>query len=242
MADNKFKHALEYAFNQEINEMPSRYELESRYSFSENFEIKMEKLIKEMKKKYFNLFGLSVSRYNVCFVLMALAALIVFILKYKNIVSYSDARFILAITELLLLAIFGINIKKGDYTMPQTLQTGFADYEKDESTADELEFPIPVPPENYEKTNEYRTTTNHTVEYTDTMGRVINYTRIDIHSGILPKIETSDKVTALKVGQWEAIWFIKDNLTNLVWADNRYRYQLTGSCSIENLIKMAESI
>ncbi len=242
MADNKFKRALDYAFNQEMNEMPPQYELESRYSFSENFENRMEKLISEMKKKYFNILGLSVSRYAVCFVLMALVAIIVIILRYKNIVNYSDARFIFAISELLLLGIFGINTGKTSHNMTRTLRTGFADYEETEGNADELEFSIPVPPENYEKTSEYRTTTDHTVEYTDTLGRVINYIRIDIRSGTLPKIETPDKVTALKVDQWEAIWFVKDGLTNLIWADKKYRYQLTGNCSIEKLIKMAESI
>ncbi len=241
MADSKFKRALDYSFNREMNEIPSRQELESRYSFSESFENRMEKLINEMKKKYFNIFGLPVSRYAVCFVLMALVAIVVIILRYKNLVSYSDARFIFTISELLLLAIFGINTRKISYNMTRTLQTGFVDYEEAEDTADELEFPIPEPPESYEKTSEYRTT-NHTVEYKDTVGRVINYIRIDIRSGMLPKIETPDKVNAIKVGQREAVWFIKDGLTSLIWADKKYRYQLTGSCNIEKLIKMAESI
>ena len=49
MADSKFRRALNYSFQQEMNEIPSQYELERKYVFSQDFEEKMKKTVQENK-------------------------------------------------------------------------------------------------------------------------------------------------------------------------------------------------
>ena len=241
MADSKLKRAVDYAFKHSIADMPSQWELENRYSFSARFEEKMAQLIKSVNKKYFTLFGFTFPRYTIGLLFTVAAGVTVGVMRYRDIIDYNQSRLIFAMAELILITVFGISAKKISYNMTRTLQTGFADYEEAEQE-DDLEFNAPLPPENYEKTSEYRTTSSHTMEFTDAAGRIIYYNRIDIRTGVLNKIDSPDNINTTKIGEWHAIWFEKDGLTNLVWADDKYRYQLKGNCSIDKLTQMAESL
>ncbi|MBR4036887.1 MAG: hypothetical protein IKJ05_09225, partial [Oscillospiraceae bacterium] len=205
MADSKLKRALIYAFNQNIDDMPPIQELEHRYSFSERFEEKMELLIHSVNKKYYCIFGFTFPKYILGLIFTMAVAISIAMLKYRDIIDYSQARFLFAVAELILLTVFGISTKKISYNMTRTLQTGFKDYDETEQE-DDLKFPVPVPPENYTKTNEYRTSSSHNMEFTDTIGRIIYYNRIDIRTGVLNKIDSPDEVKTIRVGQWHAVW------------------------------------
>lgn len=241
MAENKLKRAFEYAFMLEMDEIPAPQELETIYSFSDEFESKMAKLTEKVKKQYFTVLGFPFSKYAIGISLMFLSALAVFLLKYKNIIDRSTSRLIFTAVEFFILSVFGVSLRRVNHDMTRTARTGFTEYEEP-AAAEELEFPLPVPPEDYRKTNEYRTTTTHTAEYTDVAGRKISYSRIDIRTGVLTKIDTPSSLNTTRVGQLEAVWFIKDGQTNLIWADKRYRYQLTGMCDIKTLTEMAQTI
>lgn len=241
MADSKFKRALNYSFQQEMDEIPPQYELEKKYVFSQDFEEKMKKLIKSVNKKYVYAFGLVLPRYAIGILMIVIAGSVVLMLRSRNILDRSTARLVFSIAELLVLLMFGVSLKSAGSKMTTSIQTGFSDTDE-ETHATELEFNIPVSPVNYSKSNEYRTTTLHTVEYKDAVGRVIYYERIPINGGVLTKIDTPDNINSCKVHQWEAIWFEKNSQTHLVWADSLYRYILKGDCETGTLIKMAESL
>ncbi len=241
MADSKFRQALDYSFRQEMDEIPPQYELERKYIFSVDFEEKMKKLINSVNQKYVYAFGLVLPRYAIGILLIIITGIAVLTMRSRNILDRSTARLVFSVAELLIVLVFGVSLKSTGTKMATTLQTGFSDSEQDTS-APELEFIIPVSPLSYSKSNEYRTTTLHTVEYKDAVGRVIYYERIPINGGVLTKIDTPEQVNSCKVHQWEAIWFEKDSWTNLVWADTFYRYTLKGVCDVDMLMKMAESL
>lgn len=241
MADSKFKRALNYSFQQEMDEIPPQYELERKYVFSHEFEEKMKKLIKDVNKKYVYAFGLVLPRYTVGILLLVIAMAAILAMRSKNILDRSTARLFFSVAELIIVLIFGVSIKSAGTELTKTPQSAFSGSEED-NTAPELEFEIPVSPLSYSKSNEYRTTTLHTVEYKDAVGRIIYYERISINGGFLPKIDTPENINSCRVHRWEAIWFEKDGQTNLVWADSFYRYTLKGMCNIDMLMEMAESL
>lgn len=242
MADSKFRRALNYSFLQEIDEAPSQYELERKYVFSQDFEEKMKKLIKDVNRKYFVVAGFVLPKYTIGVVVMIAVAVAVLTMRYKNIIDRSTARFIFSLSEITILAIFGVSTRQVGHNMTRTMQTGFTDFEDEAQQQYELEFPVPVSPLNYSKSGEYRTTTLHTIQYKDIAGRLIDYERVNISDGVLTKIDTPEQINSCKVHHCEAIWFEKGNEIILVWADDFYRYILKGVCDIDVLIKMAESI
>ena len=241
MADSKFKRALNYSFQQEMDEIPPQYELERKYVFSHEFEEKMRKLIKDVNKKYVYAFGLVLPRYTVGVLLLIIAMAAVLAMRNRNMLDRPTARLLFSVAELIIVLIFGVSIKSAGTELTRTPQSAFSGSEED-NTAPELEFEIPVSPLSYSKSNEYRTTTLHTVEYRDAVGRVIYYERISINGGLLTKIDTPEHINSCRVHRWEAIWFEKDGQTNLVWADSFYRYTLKGMCNIDMLMEMAESL
>lgn len=243
MGKNKLKTALETVYMQEMGSIPSDIILEKEYSFSAAFKARMEDIIKQVNRDYITVFGIAAPRTSVVLFLAAFILLPVGWLYYKGMIDRSAARLSVAVAEFFLLAAFGTNMRKETRNFTRGYKTAFTDSDDDGETPPELEFSIPAAPEGYTKTEEYRTTVNHMVEYKDILGRTINFNRIDIHHGVLTKIDTAGSVTTkMDIKGAEAVCFVKDGLTNLVWADKNYRYHLKGDCTAEMLKEMAESI
>ena len=242
MKNNLLKSALETVYMQEMDSIPPQQILESEYSFSAAFKAKMEDMIKQANRDYITVFGIAAPRNRLVLALAALILLPVGWLYYKGIIDRSAARLSVAVAEFFLLAAFGTNMRRETRRFTGGYSTAFADGEENPQ-GQELEFSLPVPPEGYTKTNEYRTTVSHMIEYKDALGRIILYTRVNIEQGVLTRIDTDNAdVSRISINGNDAALFVKDGQTNLVWADKFYRYHLKGSCTKEMLTEMADSI
>ncbi len=243
MKKSKLKSALQMVYMQEADSYPSECELEKQYSFSVAFKIKMEELAEQTNKQYITLLGRAIPRTTLVLVLAATIIIPVGRLYCTGAVHRSTARLIFGVAEIILLCAFGTNVRNTSRSFTRSYKTAFTDSDEEDELPQQLDFALPVPPVGYEKTSEYRTTVTHTAEYTDSLGRTISYSRIDIKQGMLTKIDTAGvQLTQLEIKGTEAVYFIKDGMTNIVWADRHYRYHIKGSCSPDKLIKMAETI
>lgn len=243
MKNSKLKSALKEVYIQEINSFPPEYELAKQYSFSAAFKVKVEELAQRTNRQYITLLGWAVPRTVLVLILAAVIVIPVGWLYYTGIVNLSTARLIFGMSEIALLYAFGTNVRNASRSFTRSYKTAFTDGSQEEEQPPPLDFALPVPPDGYVKTNEYRSTVSHTAEFTDSLGRKINYSRININQGVLTKIDTAGiQLTKLEINGNEAAVFVKDGATNLVWADRYYRYHITGTCSPDKLIKMAETL
>ncbi len=257
MSENKLKKALNYVINQEINQYPDDSTLAQKYSFSQHFESGIDSLIKWVKDKYIIIGGKAISR-NIAAVLLSCIALCFFLFLYiSDTISLSTTRLLFSVFELFLLFIFGSNLRGSARYMTGSYKTAFIDTDEEKSydgllfdlqypltgPVKDMEYIIPKPPVQYKKTKEYRTVTEHTVEFSDGLGRTINYACYEIYAGVLNRIKPENaQINKITINNMEGTSFTKNGIVHIVWADKHYLYHLYGNCKQQLLIDMAENM
>lgn len=256
MYKNKLKTALQQAVMMEMESLPDESILAGKYSFSTNFQRRIDRLIKETDDKYITVFDRSIDKKRIVYAILATGLLFTAVFYRNGALNYRQIRYVIIIMEMILLGMFGTTVKKISTDITRSYKTAFVDGEENED--EELDLPVmwpvtrpvhtmkyllPQVPAGYVKKQEYRDVTSHTAEFSDGLGRKISYSRYELYNGVLKRIKSKDApLTKLTVNGCNAVSFVLEGQANLVWVDKHYLYHLCGDCKTELLTEMAESM
>lgn len=207
-------------YNKELCEsLPTDEELKD-ITFSENFENKMQKLIRAQKKSYFYLI---------------------------NTVGKRVAVIILAIMISLTATTFGVKairesvIKFITETFEKFTAVSVENEEADAQDDIVKNLPLYIP-EGYMLSNEMDIGVLYQVTYTNQDGDSIDYIQ-KINFGTIYNVDTEDiEYERINIKSFEGIKYNKNRINKVVFADATYMYDISGQVSFDELIKIAESI
>lgn len=217
--DEKLIMAFEIYNKNLCESLPTEQELE-HITFSDAFEIKMQKLISMQKKSYFYLI---------------------------NTVGKRVAIIVAAIIICLTATTFGVKAIRE--TVIEFITETFDKFTKVTVETEELdeqpELVKTVPtyiPAGYVKERETDTGAMYRVVYKNNEDNLISYNQV-FGSGTVHNVDTEGaKCIEIKINNFEGIKYVKNGVNTVVFADNAYMYTIHGRISFEELIKMAESI
>lgn len=217
--DKKLVMAFEL-YNKKLSDsLPTDEELKD-ITFSENFENKMQKLIRAQKKSYFYLI---------------------------NTVGKRVAVIILAIMISLTATTFGVKairesvIKFITETFEKFTAVSVENEEADAQDDIVKNLPLYIP-EGYMLSNEMDIGVLYQVTYTNQDGNSIDYIQ-KINFGTIYNVDTEDiEYERINIKSFEGIKYNKNRINKVVFADATYMYDISGQVSFDELIKIAESI
>lgn len=217
--DEKLIMAFEL-YNQKLcDSLPSDEELED-ITFSEVFEKKMKKLIREQKKSYFYLI---------------------------NTVGKKVAIIVLAIMISLTATTFGVKAIRESVIkfITETFEKFTAVSVENEEVDTQYDIVKTAPqyiPEGYTLESEMEAGGVYRIIYRNIDNVSINYIQ-KINFGTIYNVDTEDiEYERINIKSFEGIKYNKNGINTVVFADGTYMYDLSGQISFDELIKMAESI
>ncbi len=223
---NMYKHPkLREAFDIYVREqnalLPSDEELVG-IAFSDEFETRMEKLIRRQKHGYYVLFGTMARR---------VATVVIALILSMTVVTFSVealrepvVRFFTEVFETFTRVIF----------MDDTFEPAPVEMEK--------KVPSYIP-EGYVVESEVYTEIVYRVTYINTETRDRIYYRQEINNGKTFEMDTEGSgYHIVTLGQSEGVINENKGKITLLFTDRQYSYSLYGTVSQEELIKIAESI
>lgn len=216
--DNKLKAAFELYNQRMIESLPTDEEL-LKISFSETFERKMKKLLSLQKKAYYKLINTVGKR--VAIIVLAL------------IISFTATTFsVKALREAV------IEFITETYEKFTKVSTNMA-----ESTQNSFEKVAPqYVPDGYIVQEEQEFLSSYQVTYINDENNTIDYDQT-INSGTTYNTDTENiSYEEININSLEGIAYVKNGFSTVIFADETYFYTLVGEISIDEIIKMAESI
>ena len=217
--DEKLVMAFEL-YNKKLSEsLPTDEELKD-ITFSENFENKMQKLIRAQKKSYF---------------------------YFINTVGKRAAVIILAIMISLTATTFGVKAIRESVIkfITETFEKFTAvsvENEEAEAQDDIVKTAPQYIPEGYALESEIDVVGLYQMTFENQDGEFIDYIQ-KINLGTIANVNTEDiKYDRININSLEGIKYIKNSINTVVFADEIYMYTVYGQVSFDELIKMAESI
>ena len=216
--DNKLKSAFELYNQRMIESLPTDEEL-SKISFSETFERKMKKLFSLQKKTYYKLINTVGKR--VAIIVLAL------------IISLTATTF--SVKALREAVIEFITETYEKFTKVSIHTTG--------SNEDNVIKTVPqYIPQGYEIEFEIDDGHLYSITYTDKENNHIIYDQ-QIQSGTTYHANTEDiEFETIHINSLEGISYVKNEYNTVVFADENHFYTITGKVSMEEIVKIAESI
>lgn len=217
--DKKLVMAFELYNKRLCESLPTDEELKD-ITFSENFENKMQKLIRAQQKSYFYLI---------------------------NTVGKRVAVIILAIMISLTATTFGVKairesvIKFITETFEKFTAVSVENEEADAQNDIVKKAPQYIP-EGYALKTELDLGGLYKINYINQDNNSIDYIQ-KINFGTIYNIDTEDiKYEKININSFEGIKYVKNGINTVVFADETYMYTVYGQISFDELIKMAESI
>lgn len=217
--DKKLVMAFEL-YNKKLSDsLPTDEELKD-ITFSENFENKMQKLIRAQKKSYFYLI---------------------------NTVGKRAAIIILAIMISLTATTFGVKAIRESVIkfITETFEKFTAVSVEDNEIDTQVEFVKTAPqyiPEGYVVESEIEADGFYRVIYSGSENTSIDYAQ-KINYGTIYNVDTEDvEYEKININSFDGIKYVKNGINTVVFVDKTYMYTIYGQVSFDELIKMAESI
>jgi len=218
--DSKLKQALEIYIDYKISRLPSLEELQDIHKFSPEFERKMDRLIRRNKKPYYKMIN-SIGKRVAVFIVTLLIAVSVTIISVdalrKNVFD------------------FLVNIYEDFISI-------FYDKTPEDNTENKIdEFFVPqYIPEGYEIiSNEvqhgavlkiYSNTKNRFIFSQFVLSINLN---IDIENREYEKVDINGNI---------GIFYTEKGINHIVWDDSKYCFEIKGSISKDEIIKIAKSL
>lgn len=217
MEDEILKEALKKVMEDELNNLPDDEYLKQNYRFSDDFELKMQKLIKSTNRRC-----VTIGRQNVRRV-MFIALIVIFTL--------TGCMCIKPIREAIIN--FFVEIRKEESNIS-------FDYN---DTTDTVFMPIaPEVPQGYVLQREDLWEKYYEIEYENSEGLTIRYIQM-IPTGASVSINTEDtQLYDININGYEGVQYSKFGTNNILWTDEEYFYDLSGTCDMSDLEKVALSI
>lgn len=217
--DEKLVMAFEL-YNKKLSEsLPTDEELKD-ITFSENFENKMQKLIRAQKKSYF---------------------------YFINTVGKRAAVIILAIMISLTATTFGVKAIRESVIrfITETFEKFTAVSVEDNEIDTQVELVKTAPqyiPDGYTLNSELDSGVIYKINYINQDNNSIDYIQ-KVNFGTIYNVDTEDiEYDKININSFEGIKYIKNKINTVVFADEIYMYTVYGQISFDELIKMAESI
>ena len=217
--DKKLVMAFELYNKKICDSLPTDEELKD-ITFSENFENKMQKLIRAQKKSYFYLI---------------------------NTVGKRVAVIILAIMISLTATTFGVKAIRESVIkfITETFEKFTAVSVEDEDPNSQAELVKTAPlyiPERYALESEMDAGVIYKINYSNQDNNSIDYIQ-KINFGTIYNVDTEDiEYDRINIKSFEGIKYNKNGINKVVFADATYMYDISGQVSFDELIKIAESI
>ena len=217
--DEKLVMAFELYNKNLCESLPTDEELKD-ITFSENFENKMQKLIRAQKKSYFYLI---------------------------NTVGKRAAVIILAIMISLTATTFGVKAIRESVIkfITETFEKFTAVSVENEEADAQVEIIKTAPqyiPEGYTLESEMESGGIYRVIYSSLGNSTIDYIQ-QINIGTIYNVDTENNgFDKIYINSLESIKYVKNKSNIVVFADKNYLYTIQGQVSFDELIKMAESI
>lgn len=212
--------ALNVYHEKALSDLPNNEELE-KITFTENFEKKMQKLIKSQKKLYYNMTN-SVGKRVAC---VLVAIIILFTMMSMTAIGKSFIRFI---------------VDTFDDHSKVTFEEG-----SDFTSESFVPYAPEYVPDGYEIT--YRDSAlnmYNDIEYTNENGAVLQYSQTPAIGHTLVNTENA-VIEKTYVNDYEAMYWESTERRYVLFVDETYSYMIIGvynEISREEIIKVAESI
>lgn len=218
--NNNFNIALENALTSEFSWLDDFENPYSEYQFSPQFESSMKTIIPKSEFTYISI-GMKRIRKTMLAALIALLALAITgcAVAVHYIVEWHEEQ----------------NSKQG------TLDVTF---ELDESQAsDSIDTTLPTTPAGYTISEEYNDNSSCIIVYSDSRGNQIIYSHRNNIENMDLSIDNEDAVFKdTTINGYKGYTSSKDGTNALYWAKGTYFYELQGTCNMDTLWQMAESM
>lgn len=216
--DNKLKLAFELYNQRMIENLPTDEEL-SKITFSETFETKMKKLLSLQKKSY-----------------------------YKLINTVGKRAVIIILTLIISLTVATFSVKALREAVIEFITETFEKYTKVSTVISESpqnDFVKTAPkyvPNGYVIHQEQEFMTTYQVEYINNENNTIDYEQT-VNFGTTYNTNTENiSYEKVSINSLEGIAYVNDGFSTVIFADKTYFYTLVGKISMEEIVKIAESI
>ena len=218
MNDELLKQALEEVMIRELDSMPGESELQKRYRFSEDFEGKMDLLIRATNRRY-----VTIGRYTIRKVMLAALLAVLFLTGCIGIKPIREAVIHFLVKE---------NSDNSDIVFPyhdERKDAGFVIHEPDV-------------PNGYVIRSEYRDEGYYEVNYSGSDHETLTYIQM-IPDGTNINVDTEDiSLNHIEIHGYEGRQYSKEGTNNIFWTDENCFYSLSGTCEMSVLEKMAEEL
>ena len=217
--DEKLIQVFEMYSKNLCESLPSDEEIK-HIEFSENFENKMQKLIRLQKKSYFYLI---------------------------NTVGKRVAIIVLAIMISLTATTFGVKaIREAVIEFITETFEKFTNikvsYEEPSTQTDIVKASPQYVPEGYTITTVSDTGGLYRIIYNNQENNSIDYIQ-KLSFGTIYNVDTEDiEYKKIYINSFEGIQYVKNGINTVVFADHTYMYDISGQVSFDELFKIAESI
>ena len=227
--EQTFREIAQKASDKMLEDIPSEEELSKQYTFSDNFEKKMKRLLNQEESKK----TIKPMTHRVRWRRVTLIAAIVIVLSACASMSVHAVRsavfdFFVSVYE----SFSTVSYQKNndfdqDVSIPGTIEQSYA--------------PTFLPP-GYAKTDEEKLDIRNTVYYSNDEGFEITYTQETI-VGKSNWIDTeTGEYEILYINGVEAFYANENKISKLVWTDNVYTYSIRGLIGKDHALKMAASL
>lgn len=217
---NNFDSAVENTLTNEFSWLDSFENPYSDYVFSSKFENNIKKIL---PKAEFNYVSLGKRRVRKLFI-AALAAVLAlaatgctFAIHY--IVKWNETQ----------------NDKQG--TLDITFDSN--DFQENKDNAP----PILDVPEGYEIIEQISDDFTYYIEYAHPNGNLISFDRSNALENLSISIDNEDsELKEITINEYKGYTYVKENVNIIYWTDSMCFYVLQGTCEMDILLKMAESV
>ena len=213
--NNNLKIALEKALENEFSYMDDLDNPYTEYEFSPQFEKKIKKITPKAEFTYVNVGRMRIR---------------------KAMIAAAIALLALAVTGCAIAAHYIVEWNETQNDEQGTLDVTFNVSGDGPHSSEPFS---PKHPEGYTITNEFNDPVVHSIEYEDDKGHSILFlSQENIETAGLSINNEGEEFKEINIRGQKGYYFYNEGFTALTWTDDRYLYQLQGTCEMDVLMDM----